>query len=245
MTPLTPEFIALILHYIVPPSQLSPLPPHLLSSSLRQRHHFLQISPDHPASYLAWPSNSHLAIHLLEDVPKPIDDISFPVRYTSDAESAYAHVSILPEHPHGLRLVFQWNSPDGWKYHNLALMPFPPHSSESPQDTLQQSDPEYIRMGDQVDTDAAYWDAYTHPDEDAPPITVADSDPQRGAEDSYWSQYAAIHGEYRLFTSAVRVHLCYRLWRLYSVFPRPEAHRPETRFCLVPWSASHNSPQSS
>lgn len=203
MTPLTPASIALILQYIVPPSQLSFLPPHLLSSSLLQRHHFLQISPDDPISYLAWPSDSHdnhLAIRLLEDFHRPIDDhlyASFPVRYTSDSEFAYSHVSILPGHPSGPRLVFQWNTPDGWKYHNVALMPFPSHSSQSPQDPLLfQSHAETTIMGDQLDTDTPYWDAYAHPydSQSALPITLTDSNPQHGAEDPYWSLYAAIQG---------------------------------------------------
>jgi hypothetical protein len=208
LTQLTPESIAVILQYILPPSQLSPLPPHLLSSSLLQRHHFLKISPDQPASYLAWPSDSddhHTAVCLLEDYQCPIDDrlySSFPIRYTSDPESAYAHVSISMEHSPGIRLVFQWNTPDGWKYHNLALMPFPSNSFELLQDALQsQHFP--AEAGDQVDTDLSYWDAYTGSDDSqsVPPIEVADY--QHGAEDHYWSQYAAIHGIH------MSIELCY------------------------------------
>ena len=204
MTPLTSETIALILHYIVPPSQLSPLPPHLISSSLRQRLHFLNISPENPDSYLAWPSdNHHLAIRLLEQFQKPIDDhlySSFPIRYTSDPESAYAHVSILPELNPGLRLIFQWNNPDGWKYHNIALMPFPPHSSESFQD-LSPSQSETTMSDDQLD---AYWDAYTHPDDSQSPSPTS-SNLQHAVEDSYWSQYAAIQGNHN-FIHLRRVH---------------------------------------
>ena len=218
-TPLTPEIIALTLHYIVPPSQLSLLPPHLISSSLLQRHHFLNISPDNPDSYLAWPSDDrHLAIRLLEHFQKPIDDrlySSFPIRYTSDPESAYAHVSILPELTPGLRLIFQWNNPDGWKYHNIALMPFPSHSSESLQDLLLlQSDT--TTLVNQLDT---YWDAYTHPDDSqsSSAIVVTRSDP---AEDSYWSQYAAMQGDYNsIHFCCVHSFFYCRLWRLYASYP--------------------------
>lgn len=247
MTPLTADAIALILEYIHPPSQLDIIPPHLLSSSLLQRHHYLQLSPHHPASYLAWPSDSNdLVIRLLELFQRPIDDrlySSFSVRYTSDPESAFAHVSILPEYSPGLRLIFQWGSPDGWKYHNIALMPFPPNSSES------LHDPHVHPMIDgQLDLDSPYWDAYAYSDDSQfQPPTKAD--PQQDAEDSYWSQYAAIQGKHiSKFPSLLCLFICRRVRGFHSsypAFPRSEATGLTTYLRLLPYSASHKSLQSS
>jgi hypothetical protein len=237
MLALTPHSVAVVLQHIVPPSQLSPLPPYLLSSSLLQRHHFLHISPDQPVSYLAWPSDSghhHTAVRLLENFQCPIDErlyASFPIRYTTDPESAYAHVSISTEHySPGIRLVFQWNTPDGWKYHNLALMPFPPNSFESLQEALQHFP---VETDDQVDS---YWDAYPASDDSqlVPPIKVADTDSQHAAEDSYWSQYATIHGMY------MSIELVLRPFTLVtgsgdSTLPTPPSPQKQLKRVLMPY----------
>jgi hypothetical protein len=164
------------------------------------------LTPDDPASYLAWPSDcdSHTtAIRLLEAFQKPIDDSlysTFPVCYSADAESTYAHVAVSPDHLPGLRLVFQWNSPEGWKYHNITLMPFPPNTFDSVHDALPFQPHDFLAepimniVND--DTDDSYWDAYGHGGDDDDPafLTVTKDDSQAGTEDAYWSQYAEVQG---------------------------------------------------
>ncbi|KAF8078593.1 hypothetical protein FPV67DRAFT_1663309 [Lyophyllum atratum] len=202
--PLLSSAISLVLEYIAPPSLLSSLPRHLISTALAQRHAFLHISPDNPAHYLAWPTESRpdaqqTAIDLLESFQKQLDDPVYVIRYTSDAESTFAHVAISPQDPQGLRLVFQWNPPDGWKFHNLALMPFPPNSYESinnvvvykPHDFLDE--PVAVVQDDERDS---YWDAYGLSDDvdDQSGFSRPKVDFEAGTEDAYWAQYSDVHG---------------------------------------------------
>ncbi|KAF5367233.1 hypothetical protein D9615_010670 [Tricholomella constricta] len=206
--PLLPTDISLVLEYIAPPSLLSTLPPHLISNSLTQRHRFLHLSPDTPADYLAWPTDSQPnaqqnAIDLLEDFQKPLDDHVYPVRYTSDAESAFAHVDISSSvDPPGLRLVFQWNPPDGWKFHNLAFMPFPTNSYESVKDIVVYEPHDFLveppmAPVDDVERDS-YWDAYGLSEsddlQDQSGFNKPNVDLEAGTEDAYWAQYSAVHG---------------------------------------------------
>ncbi|GLB36179.1 hypothetical protein LshimejAT787_0304670 [Lyophyllum shimeji] len=202
--PLLPATISLVLEYIAPPSLLSPLPPHLISSALAQRHRFLDISPDNPVQYLAWPTDARpdaqqVAIDLLESFQKQIDHPAYAVRYASDAESAFAHVAISSTDPPGIRLVFQWEPSDGWKFHNLSLMPFPLNTHESISDAVVLKPYEFLEEppiavveDDERDT---YWDAYGLSDEhdDHPGFTKAKAD-EAGTEDAYWAQYSAVHG---------------------------------------------------
>jgi len=218
VTPLLPHSINLLLQYISPPSQLdAPLPPHLISKSLLQRHHFLHLTPDHdPTPYLCWPSpHQQQAIHLLESFQPIHDDqfSSFPIRYTSDPENTYAHVRITPDDQSGLRIIFQWDQDDGWKYHNASLMPFPPlsHSSlhdaasntlypsngQSQHDFLQDHAPS-IRPGHEHSShdDDSYWNAYgqDHEHDAAPIFDLSKDDPHAATEDAYWAQYASVQG---------------------------------------------------
>ncbi|KAF9459918.1 hypothetical protein BDZ94DRAFT_1267207 [Collybia nuda] len=204
-TSLSPALIALALDYICPPSQLSLLPPHFISSSLLQRHHFLHILPNDPASYLTWPSDSgsHTsAIRLLEAFQKPIDDVLYstlPIRYSADEESTYAHVAISPDHTPGLRLVFQWNSPEGWKYHNVALMPFPSKNFDTAPGALFL--PPHMAttlnvISDEDGDDDSYWNGYDvgDPENSSSCIGMKSDDLLGNTEDAYWAQYAEVHG---------------------------------------------------
>ncbi|KAI0322709.1 hypothetical protein OF83DRAFT_1080114 [Amylostereum chailletii] len=191
-----PHTVNLILQYISPPSQLDhPLPPHLLSRPLLQRHLFLDIPPSDSTSYLCW--NSILrdrAAALLESLQKPLDDHTstrYPVQYSADEENTYAHVHVTPTDFPGLRLVFEWDGVDSWKFHDANLMPFPTGyaEDESPQGPKTPSE------GDDDD----YWNSYGGPDEDADalvgrqPFNAAKDDVDT-SEDAYWAQYAAVQG---------------------------------------------------
>ncbi len=127
--PISSYTVNLILQYISPPSQLArPIPSDLLSRSLLQRHALLEISPQDPSAYLSWPSSdSDRAIHHLESLQMPLDELApdFLVGYTVDPERAYAHVHVKPTGDNGLRLVFEWDGEQSWKYHDSTVMPFP------------------------------------------------------------------------------------------------------------------------
>ena len=207
MHPLPTHTVDLVLHLISPLSD--PLPPHLISTPLRQRHHFLQISPSSPVEYLCWPSPDNAkTIDLLDRLPPLSDHASFSTRYTSDPESTVAHVQISSD-AHGLRMLFHWDETDGWKYHDLRLMPFPNPSYSTPHESLQvgsnsacnaadpsrHSSPEvdHINSAD----DDAYWDAYGAVGYDLTSSVLPQSgtDAVKG-EDAYWAQYASVQGCY-------------------------------------------------
>ncbi|GJE86089.1 hypothetical protein PsYK624_021690 [Phanerochaete sordida] len=217
-SPLASATVQTTLQYISPPSQLAqPLPPFLLSKPLLQRHHFLAIPPDEPAQYLCWPSEtSEKAVDLLENLPRPVDDDvpqAYPVQYTSDSEHTYAHVAIhAPGEADAVRLVFQWDEHDGWKFHDTKLMPYPKGSkpelgdvlsSQTSPDSSPQTEapaPPYNPYGfsDQSDEsdDDDYWNAYgaADADGDAPMNALASSKDADDSEDAYWARYATVQG---------------------------------------------------
>jgi len=183
--------IRLVLLYIF---QALPLPPHLLSKSLLQRHHFLNISPDDYVAYLAWPGSSpELLAEALIGLSSPTDDQDalYTIAYTSDKETTLAHVSVASIDPASnslIRLVFIWDNDDAtWKYHNLGLMPFPQDSVPSVDQAMSQT-----TSFDQSEMDAgSYWGTPDQSDE------VCDNDrkPQSGSEDDYWARYSTIQGK--------------------------------------------------
>ncbi|TFK41129.1 hypothetical protein BDQ12DRAFT_720836 [Crucibulum laeve] len=206
-SPISPTTISLVLQYISPPSSLTdPVPPHLLSKPLLRRHHFLALSPDHPATYLSWPSpDQQRAIDLLEALPDRSRDPShpsfFPISYSADPECVYAHVRITPDSPDSLCLIFLWDNIDGWQYHNLSLTPFPPNSHTSIQDALAMfhSPDDFLQEHsvalDMPDEDDDYWNAYGVGDDDAlASQSFTKEDSHTNSEDAYWAQYASVQG---------------------------------------------------
>ncbi len=206
--PIPPNTVHITLQYISPPSQLErPLPPYLLSKSLLQRHHFLNISSDDPEEYLCWPSDTaSKAVDLLESYYSPSEDElpSYPVQYTSDDEHTYAHVSLSEADSDGLRLVFQWEPFDGWKFHDAKLMPFPPDSKPSLGDSLaaptSMAAPaiafQSSNYEDDGNDDDDYWNAYGADSESPSPTHHLPSakDASGDSEDAYWAQYSSVHG---------------------------------------------------
>jgi hypothetical protein len=207
--PISPYTVNLILQYISPPSQLArPIPPHLLSRPLLQRHALLQISPQDPSSYLSWPSSeSDLAIQHLESLQMPLDEQApdFLVGYTVDPENAYAHVHVKPTGDNGLRLVFEWDGEDSWKYHDSTLMPFPPGTRPFLDDPATRAASDSIpnpsfggerqvkgATGD-GDDDDDYWNSYgaEYDIKLLPSTSKGEGDV---SEDAYWARYAAVQG---------------------------------------------------
>ncbi|KIK94828.1 hypothetical protein PAXRUDRAFT_142024 [Paxillus rubicundulus Ve08.2h10] len=209
MLPIQPHTVKLVIQYISPPSQITgALPPHLISTPLRQRHHYLQISPDNVIEYLCWPSPNNARIMELLDHSIAASDEdqtrNYPTRYTSDAESTFAHVHIFSREE-GLRMLFQWDEVDGWKYHDLQLMPFPASSFPTLQEAVSNNSPpeaeldrpsHFVAEADHIDDDP-YWDAYGAAGDglNSPlPLRGATASAPVEGEDAYWEQYAAVQG---------------------------------------------------
>lgn len=205
--PISPYTINLILQYISPPSQLvRPIPPHLLSRSLLKRHALLEISPQDPSAYLSWPSSeSDLAIQHLESLQMPLDDQApdFLVGYTVDPENAYAHVHVKPTGDNGLRLIFEWDGEESWKYHDSTLMPFPPGTRPFLDDPAARAASDFIPSpsfrgerqvkGATGDGDDDYWNSYGAED-DVKPLPSTSKGEADVSEDAYWARYAAVQG---------------------------------------------------
>ncbi|KAF8872142.1 hypothetical protein CPB84DRAFT_1818105 [Gymnopilus junonius] len=177
---ISPATVHVILDYLCPLT--GPLPPHLVSAPLLQRHHFLNLSPASPADYLAWPSpeQSH-AVQLLQQRPASPHDLPLLVHYLPDPLSFQAHVRINSD----LRLIFLWDKNHGWQYHNVALMPFPPNTYPSLDDALSTKD-----------EDDSYWNAYGQGDDSDSDhhLSAGHLDPNASSEDAYWAQYSNIQG---------------------------------------------------
>ena len=194
--PILPSTVHRILAHISPLED--PLPPSLVSKPLLKRHHFLGLTLDDGAEYLAWPSSSDPS-RLLRLLEGPLRDLGAHInaQYTADSEELLAHVCISSD----LRLVFLWEEENGWQYHNLATMPFPSHSIEdfndahslySKSDFLSESAYEVAVSGS--DDDDSYWNSYGqqdnsshHPSASKPPEDIA-------SEDAYWARYSTIQG---------------------------------------------------
>ncbi|KAH9849783.1 hypothetical protein C2E23DRAFT_736548 [Lenzites betulinus] len=220
-TPLPLNAFHVLLQYISPPSQLSqPLPPHLLSRPLLQRHHFLHLSPEQPDEYLCWPSSPERKariVSLLESRPRPLDDdepCAYPIQYSFDGEDFYAHVDLSSDGRDGARVVLQWDESGDWKYHNTDLMPFPPGCRSALEDVLvPPAPPNHVSLPtlsaaafphthdfdvpqDDSDDDD-YWNAYGSTDigdsvyPSSAPMSAKDT---TSSEDAYWAQYASVQG---------------------------------------------------
>lgn len=112
--PLPAHAVSLLLSYLSPLDQ--PLPPHLISTPLRQRHVFLGLGQDldsteDAAVYLSWPTKStpgsgtasgagatqHTIADVLAGLPSPenFDPLSaYPTKYTFDGEAVFAHACV-------------------------------------------------------------------------------------------------------------------------------------------------------
>lgn len=208
--PISSYAINLTLQYISPPSQLArPIPSNLLSRSLVQRHAFLGISPQDPPAYLCWPSSDHdRAIHYLESLQLPLDELApnFLIGYTVDPEHAYAHVHVKPTGDSGLRLVFEWDGEESWRYHDSTVMPFPAGTRPSLGDpasrttsisdsTSQLGGEKQVKDGDGDDDDDEYWNSYGAEDGSGTKRLSSTSKSEVDvSEDAYWARYAAVQG---------------------------------------------------
>lgn len=223
-TPVPASVVHVLLQYICPPSQLdNPLPPHLLSSSLLQRHHFLNISPAEPADYLSWPSSTNTQAELIAALeacslpPTDIDPSSYAVQYSFDGEEYLAHVSVPSAGIAQPRLILKWEDGEGWKYHDLELMPFPPGSKADLKELKQSPSLHPVSLpvpthpvpwgnGSSTagfhlgidDNDDEYWNAYGSIGEELGSWeeNVPSGKDIGSSEDAYWAQYSTVHGKW-------------------------------------------------
>lgn len=186
--------IDLILYYILKPFNL-PIPPHLISKSLLQRHHYLEISPyDEPEKYLSWKAPPGL-IATLESIQVSDEAINLAIRYLHDGEVLYGYASVDI-----FRLVLVWDDDDlAWKYHDIASMPFPLSSCLSPQEALTTH---------LENAEAKYWDAYDNIASTQEVGSVStEGDQISNTEDVYWNRYASTKGMPITMTSQTRLYI--------------------------------------
>ncbi|EIN13718.1 hypothetical protein PUNSTDRAFT_41198 [Punctularia strigosozonata HHB-11173 SS5] len=222
--PILPHTVALVLQYIAPPSQLDqPLPKHLISRLLLNRHEFLGIYPTNPPEYLCWSADGRdAAIDALEHIQKPEVDAAppdYPVQYEIDEENVSAYVRMPGS---DLRLTFVWDDEDGWTFHDIRLAGFPPRSTPSLQEALSRAaEPEPVvssqtsysflsaqhrrssgpanhSSGTDHEDDGSYWDAYGAQSDDENGTRSRGGRSTKsgadGTEDAYWASYSSIHG---------------------------------------------------
>jgi len=158
--------LELTLQYLLPLNL--PLPPHIISPPLLQRHHFLSIQPSDAAAYLLWPKNdgssSDDTIGALDEIQ--LEDVNFEhieALFTADADAVKAHVKLGGD----LQVIFL-HSPDTvgnveWKYHDIARLPFPKkafHNLDSAANYfagLQNHGEEDV---EEKESAAGFWDGY-------------------------------------------------------------------------------------
>jgi hypothetical protein len=139
----------------------------------------------------------------------PLDELApdFLVGYTVDPENAYAHVHVKPTGDNGLRLVFEWDGEESWKYHDSTLMPFPPGTRPSLDDPAAHAALDSIPSpsfgGEQRvkgatgdgDEDDDYWNSYgVEDDSGLKPLPSTGKGEADVSEDAYWARYAAVQG---------------------------------------------------
>lgn len=186
--PISPSTVHRIIAHIFP--LVEPLPPNLISIPLLQRHHFLGLSIDNVTDYLSWPSaNQSHVLQLIESETVPYLDHHLRVQYTADREDLLAHVCITPN----LRLVFLWEEENGWRYHNLSTMPFPPNSYADFSSAYMQNNvlPEQchdLKLSCD-DDEISYWNTYGQGDND-----LLDTKTLEDSEDAYWARYSLVQG---------------------------------------------------
>lgn len=131
--PLPVHLVNLTLQYLLPPT--APIPPHLLSKDLLQRHHFLGISSDDPASYFCWPTFPPSASSIIQDLELRagnealLNKEEHDVQYDHDDEGSRARVRLSNELD--LYIMFVWQGSDepggggesGWRYYDIKRLP--------------------------------------------------------------------------------------------------------------------------
>lgn len=211
-TPIPPHVVHTVFQYILPPSL--PMPLHLLSRPLIERHHFLSISATDPASYLCWPSSytDQVTEALEGGLQDPLmSEPEHDVRYSApDHETLLAHVR--PHAESRLQIVFAWDTrTETWGYHDARMLPFPELSLSSLDIALadrRKALPtvesfckveNQLLHGSRSSSPASdnFWAGYnsrSSPTTPAIPVNVVADDDGK-AEAAYWASYSTVYGE--------------------------------------------------
>lgn len=187
-TPIPPHVIATVFQYILPPSL--PIPPHLVSPQLSERHRFLSISPTDIVSYLCWPSHeSSEIVRALEGTPYDTWASEYHVRYTApDEETLLAHVRPTEQSP--IQVVFSWDG--SWKYHDTRLWPLPSSSYASLEEALANMSGTRSSSPDSGD----YWAGYGSGDDSPRKSSSVNIGDEEKAEAAYWASYSVVQGPF-------------------------------------------------
>ncbi|KAF8516194.1 hypothetical protein BU17DRAFT_93023 [Hysterangium stoloniferum] len=231
-TSIPPHVVHTVFQYILPPNL--PLPQHLLSKPLSQRHHFLSISHIDPAAYLCWPSSDNTEIvNVLQGTTT--DALTWEpqheVRYTiPDQDTALAHVRPNPQSP--LQVLFAWDTQsETWRYHDIQMLPFPVAANLS-LDQLLASKMNLMagsRSASPYSDNDNYWEGYASSDTSQNalgrrPDIVAD---EHKAEAAYWASYAVVHGSGDSTVPSPRAE---KKTFTHDDVPLPSARGPDTAF---------------
>ncbi|KDQ12904.1 hypothetical protein BOTBODRAFT_176046 [Botryobasidium botryosum FD-172 SS1] len=195
--PLPFHLVSLVLQYLVPP--VPPIPPHLLSKALDQRHLFLSVDLTDPASYFCWPRPN--STHTPEQILQSLESLSASepesfvneIKYDTDGEFIHARAQVGTL----ALVVFVWEE-DGWKYHDLQTLPFPSQARASLGEvmeelTLREHAESHVEEADPADN---YWDGYGSSSSSprAVPTVAISPSPSAFEEDSYWAAYSSVQG---------------------------------------------------
>jgi hypothetical protein len=132
------------------------------------------------------------------------------IGYTVDPEHAYAHVHVKPTGDDGLRLIFEWDGEESWKYHDATVMPFPPETRPFLGDSAAQATSVSIptpQLGEKQvkggngedDDDDEYWNSYGVEDDSGAKLLPSTSKSEMDvSEDAYWARYTAVQGMFSL-----------------------------------------------
>lgn len=183
--PLPVHHINLTLQYLLPPT--APLPIHLLSKDLLQRHHFLRITPDVPEEYFCWPTFPSSAASIIQDLEfragneTLLNKEQHDITYEHDEEGSRARVRLSDELD--LYIMFVWQDSDepgsdgeaGWRYYDIKRLPITPSHHAVASEPKGETQPMTFINQHDLDSPELSGGAYTR-----------SSSP---SSDAYWDNY--------------------------------------------------------
>lgn len=193
--PIPPHIYALTLQYIVPPQ--APLPPHLISTALQQRHYFLNVSHhEDPYEYFLWPKSLEDGVgKRLADIPHEDDRPMRTITYLHSPEGLLqCRVGLGDE----LQVVFTFeesssgDEESSWRYHDVivarpASEGFPTLAAalKAHEDSEETEEDENRKAAD-------FWSGWD--DADDTPGVVSTKPPETAGkeDDAYFAQYSDV-----------------------------------------------------
>jgi len=198
-----PSLFHVVLSYLLPPTP--PLPPHLLSKALTQRHHFLNILPEAgPAAYFLWPkpgsAGAGSVIDSLSRISEKPEEVPMgDIEYEAYGDSFHARIGIQND----LQLVFILEIPkDGseadWKYFDVVWRSKVPKGKPSMLALLESTGSAIDDEDEEMDADEMdprkaakeFWGDNWGDEKNVEDAAIAsDSDEDLNDEGKYYSRY--------------------------------------------------------